>query len=238
MDDHPALSRRRILQAAVGAVTLTAGGLYLPMEPERAEARDGAYGGELGGNRGQRRRRQRSRHNGDRRGRKPDRGRDEGPLPGKGILKNIQIRVMNLSADPFSLVLISGAVRISSTVRAHDWLTDTDFKDDEGWIWMQTCDCQATGMPMGLAIHLNNPGLGGVWYQVWADMALLQSPDGLYKHPATWAMTEPITIAERQDIVVPFPRSAAGAWDLHLRRFDDSNTFKNFELEFRGSKKA
>jgi hypothetical protein len=235
MSENAAMSRRKIVRAAAGAMTLAASGLYLPAEMEEAEAREGALDGALGGRRRQHQRGRPRRHDpGDR---KRKRKQDNEPAPpGKGVLKNIQVRVMNLSANPFSFLLINDVVRIPATIRARQWLAETDLQDDQGWIWMETCACQVTGVPLGLAIFLNNPTFGGVWYRVWADMGLM--PDRLTNDSATWPLTEPTTIAERQEVVIPSPRPWEGVWDLRLRRFDDSDTFKRFELEFRGIRPA
>ena len=227
MSEHTGVSRRGVVRAAAGAFTLAASGLVLP-----AAARAGALDGELGGRHGQNSRGQERRHDAGDRKRKRSKKDNKTPPPGRGLLKNIQVRVLNLSGNPFSFVLISDFVRISGDLPAHQWLDETDLKDDQGWIWMQTCECQVAGWPLGVAVHINNPPFAGVWYQVWADMAL--SRDGLYKDQATWSLTNPTTIAEREEVVVPWPRPWEGAWNLRLRRFDDSQQFKRFELEFDG----
>jgi hypothetical protein len=216
-----------MVRTVAGAVTLAASGLYLPAELEEAEARAGANGDALGGRRGRNRRGRKPRHDAGDRKHKRKQKDDEGQLPERGLLKNIQVRVMNLSAQPFSFMLFSDVVHSAHTVRAHEWLDETDLQDDAGWIWIQTCNC---GNPLGLAIFINNPNLGGVWYQVWADMAL--QGNGVDKRPETWALTNPTTIGERQEVVIP---SSPGQQqlDLRLRRFDDT-AFKLFELEYRG----
>jgi hypothetical protein len=224
-----------MVQAAVGAFSLTASTLYLPREGKEVEARNGVHDGDLGGRRGRNHRGRKDRHDASDHKQKRTQKDDERPLPGKGALKNIQLRVMNLSSDPFSVSLISDVVNLPYTVAAHDLLAEANLQDDQGWIWTQNCGCRPDN---GVAIFINNPTFGGVWYQVWADMPNPPRLDGLFRDPYTYALTGPTTIAERQEVIIPWPRLGEKGWDLRLRRFDDSATFKQFELEYRGKKQA
>jgi hypothetical protein len=232
MGEDAALSRRRIVGAAVGTITVAASGFSLSPHLEVAQAREGALDGALDGRRGERGRGREQRRGPRDRKRQRKKKDNNGPRPGRGLLKNIQVRVLNLSADPFSFVLISDVVRIPGVVRAHNWVDETDLQDDQGWIWIDSCGCSVAGWPEGVAIQINNPAFGGVWYRVWADVGL--STSGIERNEYSWALTGPTTIAERQEVSIPWPRPWEGTWNFHLRRFDDSAAFKRFELEFRG----
>lgn len=235
MIEQSGLSRRRVVQAAAGAFTLAAGGLYLPTILEDAEARTGVNDGELGGRRERNRRGRKPHHNARDHKQNRKQGDTEGQPPGKGLLKNIQLRMMNLSSGPFSFTVVSDSVNVPYAVAAHAWQAEIDLKDDQGWIWTQNCGCRTD---FGVAIFINNPSFGTVWYQVWADMPNPPRLDGLFKSPYTYALTEPTAIGERQEVSIPWPRLGERGWDLRLRRFDDSATFKQFELEYRGMKTA